>query len=161
MYTSTFGSERMYNLNDTFKTKIDTTTLQFNRAKYAAYNLVFFKHEKPNEFETKYGDKSLHMILKDRFGFDTYYTNSILQEAHGIYDSQVEKRKLDIKTKTEQIKTIEKKIKKETESLNKYIKLRDELHSYQKLDKKQKLKTGFSHISIKGDIVETRYLKNG
>lgn len=161
MYTSTFGSERLYNVSNTFTAKIDHTIIEFNRAKYAAYNLVFFANEKPDEFAAKYGDKSLHMILKDRFGFNTYYTNSILQEANGIYDSQVEKRKLDVKDKQEKIKIIEKQIDKEQKSLDKYIELRNELHIYQKSDRKKKMKTGFAHITIKGDVAETRYVKNG
>ena len=139
MYTSTFCSERLYNIEENTAVKIDKTIIDFNRAKYATYNLIFFKNEKPEEFEAKYGDKSIHMITKDRFGFDTYYANSIVREAEGIYDGQVECHKANIKNKEEKIKTIEKKIKEEQKSLDKYIKLINDLHKYQKSDGKKKM----------------------
>lgn len=161
MYISTFCSERIYNVDDKTSTKIDSTIKDFSKAEYSAYNLFFFSNEKPDEFKTKYGGKSIYMIIKERFGFDTYYTNSIVSNGKGIYDSQVECYNANIKNKEEKIKIIEDKIEKEKESLVKYIKLRNDLHEYQKSDKKKELATHFSHISIDGNVAATQYPKKG
>lgn len=159
MYLTTFGSNRIYGFNK----QIEETIYKCSQIKHSAYNLYFFQQTNKELFETKYGNTSLHMILKNRFKIDDYYANSLLQDAKGVYKSQLEKDKLYKSNLKEKLKAVNNKLDKTQKDLNKYIKLRDNLHLYQlevKKGKNKKLKTGFSHISIDGNAVEVRCLKN-
>ena len=63
MYLTTFGSNRIYGFNR----QIDKTIYKCNQIKYSAYNLYFFLQTNKELFEAKYGNTSLHMILKNKF----------------------------------------------------------------------------------------------
>ena len=159
MYLTTFGSNRIYEFNK----QIEKTIYKCNQIKYSAYNLYFFQQTNKELFEAKYGNTSLHMILKNKFKIDDYYANSLLQDAKGVYKSQLEKDKLYKSNLKEKLKAVNNKLDKTQKDLNKYIKLRDNLHLHQletKQGKNKKLKTGFSHISIDGNAVEVRCLNN-
>lgn len=156
MYKNCIGSNRIY--NSEFNELFDKELYDFNRQKYFAYNLYFLYKYNNELFLTKYGDVSLHMIIKNKYKLNDYYTNSILREAKGILDSQIECNKNRVTVLTEHKKQVECKIKKTIKLLNKYIEFRNKLHKYQK--DKTKFKSNLPNISIKDNQVEFRYLKN-
>ena len=99
MRTITIGSNRIYGLSAELKQQVDETITVFNRAVYSSYNLHHLKETNLEEFRAIYGTKSLHMILKEKYGLDDYYTNSATQLAKGKLSSQKQLRKEYIKDK--------------------------------------------------------------
>ena len=83
-YPVTINSNRIYEKLDI----VDTIIKEFNRAKFYTYNLFFLKETDPSKFKDKYGEESIYNIVKDKFKFDTYYTNSIVNEAKEVLSSQ-------------------------------------------------------------------------
>ena len=123
------GSNRIYvDEIDIDNLGIENTILKFNKYEYSAYNLYFLYKEDKDKYELLYKDKSCHMVLKEKYGLDDYYTNSILQNAKGIYDSQVECLKGYKNTLKERINSINKKIDKENKTLDKYLSLRKDIN---------------------------------
>ena len=161
MRKCTIGSNRIYQLNE--YEKVEKTLLKYNSVFYSTYNLVFFEKENKTKFQSMHGTESLHKIIKAKYNLDDYYANSILQNAKGAYKSQQEKIK-DIKSNyKEKLKSVNEKLKKTEKDLIKYIDLRNKLTKHRleiKQGKNNKLKTGFSHISINGNTVEVRYFKD-
>ena len=134
------GSNRIYvDEMDIDNLGIENTILKFNKYEYSAYNLYFLYKEDKDKYELLYKDKSCHMVLKEKYGLDDYYTNSILQNAKGIYNSQVECLKGYKNTLKERINSINKKIDKENKTLDKYLSLRKDINLYKK-DKEYKIK---------------------
>lgn len=173
-YQVTVFSNRFYVNNESNRldfNKIDDTILKFNKALYFSYNLNFLRALNKEKYNKLYGDKSTHMVIKEKYGLDDYYTNSINQLAKGKVDSQVTLNKDYKNKKEEQIDAINKKIENTKKLIDKYIKLLENLHIYQKSIKenpnsKIKFKNeGLNHISIKNKgldkyIIETKYIKN-
>ncbi|MED2737127.1 IS200/IS605 family accessory protein TnpB-related protein [Bacillus toyonensis] len=87
--------------------------VQFNTAKRFAFQTMV-REARQNE---KFFSKSLHLVLKDKFGMSDYYRNSICREAKALFKSQTELRKLYIKQTDEKIKHIKMKLKKERKFL--------------------------------------------
>ena len=147
-YPVTINSTRIYEKLDI----VDTIIKEFNRAKFYTYNLFFLKETDPSKFKDKYGEESIYNIVKDKFKFDTYYTNSIVNEAKGVLSSQLELKKLYISQKKEKIKSIEKSIKDLEKKLKNYNETLNNLHIYQKAlkeNKKYKFKAkGLNNISL-------------
>ena len=125
MYKNCIGSDRIY--NSEFNELFDKELYDFNKQKYFAYNLYFLYKYNNKLFLTKYGDTSLHMIIKNKYKLNDYYTNSILREAKGILDSQIECNKDRVTILTEHKKQVEYKLKKTIKLLNKYIEFRNKL----------------------------------
>ena len=106
MYLTTFGSNRIYGFNK----QIEKTIYKCSQIKFSAYNLYFFQQTNKELFEAKYGNISLHMILKNKFKIDDYYANSLLQDAKGVYKSQLEKDKLYKSNLKEKLKAVNNKL---------------------------------------------------
>ena len=108
-------SNRIYKdkLSEEVNNAILNTIYSYNHSLRVAYKMVVKSELHKYKF-----DKSLHLELKDKFGFDDYYTNSILREAKGIYKSNIENWKLHIDAKKSTIKNIENKIKNIEKTIN-------------------------------------------
>ena len=100
-------SNRIYKdkLSDEVNQAIINSIYSYNNALRVAYSMVVKSEVHKKEFT-----KSLHLELKDKFGYGDYYTNSILREVKGIFKSNIENWKRHIKSIEAQIKSIEKKI---------------------------------------------------
>ena len=156
-YLITTGSNRIYDLDTSIKQKIDDTCYLFCKYEYSAYQTIF-KYKNKNEDFRKDFNKSFQNYFKYKFDTDDYYANSFVNDAKGMYTSQ-EKCLKSYKEKLEtDIKNISNKIEKENKTLNKYLKLRDNVTQYRK-DKIFELKTGMGHISFKKNIFIVRDLK--
>ena len=166
-YTITTFSNRMYQLNPELKEAIDQTMIAFCRGVYSSYNDHFLKKHNPNAFQEKYGELSLHLITKQRVNCDTYYANSITQEAKGKLASQTELTKIYLNDKTAALKAVDAKIKEENDKLSAYQRTLANLYTYRKDLKdnpKAKLKVSrFKNISAKGYTIAVRtpHGKNG
>lgn len=55
----------------------------------------------------------MHLTIKERFGLDDYYANSVVQETKAKQKSLEEFNKLYVKNKQAEIKAVKKKLKKE------------------------------------------------
>lgn len=108
-------SNRIYKDKIDFKTNqsILNTLYSYNTALRVAYKMVVKSELYKHKFE-----KSLHLELKEKFGFNDYYTNSILREAKGIYKSNIENWKLHISAKESTIKNIKNKISKTEKTIS-------------------------------------------
>ena len=159
-YTITTYSNRMYDLNSDIKEAIDKTTVAFCRGVYSSYNDHFSKKYDAEAFNKKHGDTSLHLINKKRINCDTYYANSITQEAKGKLVSQIELNKIYIKDKEESLKAIDKKIREEQNKLAAYQKTLLNLYDYRNKvndNPKAKLKVSrFKHIGSNGYMITVR-----
>ena len=164
-YIITTFSNRVYDLDKELKEAIDRTTIAFCRGVYGSYNDHFLKKHNENAFKEKYGDTSLHLITKQKVGCDTYYANSITQEAKGKLASQIELSKMYIKDKETALKAVDLKIKEENDKLAAYQKTLLNLYEYRKELKdnpKAKLKVSrFKNISSKGYTIKVRTLQKG
>lgn len=105
-----YFSKRIYknSLSTEYVDALSHALLVFNRAKHAAYQTLVV--EKRSGLSRS--KESLFVRTKKRFGLDTYYANSAVQEAKAIMSSQTELEKLYIQNKEAQIKSVKKKIKK-------------------------------------------------
>ncbi|ASN06577.1 RNA-guided endonuclease TnpB family protein [Virgibacillus necropolis] len=92
----------------------------FNRAKQFAFSTA----TKEKRSGMKKRDKSLHLTVKNRFSLDDYYTNSAVQEAKAKEKSLDELKKLYMKNKEIQIKSIKNKIKKDKSKLTSLKKIK-------------------------------------
>ena len=72
MYKNYIGSNRIY--NSEFNELFDKELYDFNNQKYFAYNLYFLYKYNNELFLAKYGDVSLHMIIKNKYKLNDYYT---------------------------------------------------------------------------------------
>lgn len=164
MRTITIGSNRIYGLSEELKRQIEETITIFNLAVYSSYNLHHLKETNSEEFRSIYGTKSLHMILKDKYGLDDYYTNSATQLAKGKLSSQKQLQKEYIKDKEASLKDVKDKLVKYKRDLVNYIKLRDSLHVYQdniQKDPQAKLKVkGIRNVSVCGYEIVVRHMKD-
>ena len=155
-YLNTIGSNRIYDLDEGIKNTIDNTFSLFCKYEYSAYNTIF-KYENDEKLFRQCFNKSMQNYFKNKFDVDDYYANSFVNDAKGMYTSQKECLNLYKEKLETDIKAINKKIEKETKTLNKYMKLRQDLNVYRK--EKFKLKTGMGHISFKNNIFTVRNLK--
>lgn len=164
MRTITIGSNRIYGLSAELKQQVDETITVFNRAVYSSYNLHHLKETNLEEFRAIYGTKSLHMILKEKYGLDDYYTNSATQLAKGKLSSQKQLQKVYIKDKEASLKAVKNKLVKYKKDLVNYIKLRDSLHGFQDIIKKDpqaKLRVkGIRNVSVCGYEIAVRHMKD-
>lgn len=164
MRTITIGSNRIYGLSEELKRQIEETITVFNLAVYSSYNLHHLKETNSEEFRSIYGTKSLHMILKDKYGLDDYYTNSATQLAKGKLSSQKQLQKEYIKDKEASLKAVKDKLVKYKRDLVNYIKLRNSLHVYQdniQKDPQAKLKVkGIRNVSVCGYEIVVRHMKD-
>lgn len=148
-YITTVFSTRIYD-NEIKKIDIDNIIQfqkDFSRAKYSSYNLTFFKELNKTGFEDKYGDKSLFLILKDKYpSLNTYFLNSALNLGKGAFKSQNTRFKDYIVMLKDKVKLTVEKINKEKEKLNNYVKTRDNYYVFLKDNIKFKAK-GIKNIS--------------
>jgi len=112
----TYFSNRIYK-KDNFDISqvclISNALIKFNQAKHKAYKL--FLTEK--NYKVKY-DSSIHLQIKELFGFNDYWANSVVKEAKAQISSQKELQKMytagvenQIKTKKKRVKELNSKIK--------------------------------------------------
>lgn len=132
----TYFSNRIYKntLSSTNVDIISKALYTFNAAKFKTYSLVNKDYNNP--------DKSLHIFVKEHFGFNDYFANSVIQEAKGVHKSNVELNKLyisntksQIDNKINKIKSIEKKIKYNKAILKHFKEISYALHYNKKLPK--------------------------
>ena len=132
-------------------------SFDFTKVKYHTYNVLF--DIKFNE-KVLPDNKSVFCYVRDKFHIDCYYTNSIINLAQGMLDSQLELIKLQKEDYEEKINSILDKIKEYDTKIkdleNCLISLK-EIQSNLKLnepDKKIKLKTW------KGSFLSYNFNKN-
>lgn len=116
----TYFSNRVYKNTLTSKQVYSTTCalIGFNRAKHKAYRMLLAAHN----YGTVY-DPSVHLQIKELFGFNDYWANSAIQEAKAQVASQKELQKMYVAGKEEQIETKKDKAKE----LNRQIKRLEDL----------------------------------
>ncbi|WP_088362995.1 IS200/IS605 family accessory protein TnpB-related protein [Bacillus cereus] len=119
-----------------FSKRIQKTTLSTELIRAATDSIVQFNTAKRFSFQTmvrearqneKLFSKSLHLVLKDKFGMSDYYRNSICREAKALFKSQTELRKLYTKQTDEKIKHIKKKLVNERKFLTQLTKIKQSL----------------------------------
>lgn len=129
-------SDRIY--KDTLEKSVNeyiiNTIFKYNTAIRTAYKMVIDSEHYGKKFE-----KSLHLTLIDKFGYDNYYTNSILREAKSVYKSNVELWKLNISKKEDAIKNIENKIENTEKTITNKMKLVDSIVAISKVIKGNKI----------------------
>ncbi|WP_246202593.1 IS200/IS605 family accessory protein TnpB-related protein [Virgibacillus doumboii] len=115
MSTKVFFSNRIYKntLPITFVDAIHDALFRFNRAKQFVLN-TFVKEKRSGQSKR---EKSSHLVVKETFQLDDYYTNSAVQAANAQLKSLDELKKLYIKNKTAQIRSIKRKLKKDRSRL--------------------------------------------
>ncbi|MDH7577659.1 MAG: IS200/IS605 family accessory protein TnpB-related protein [Bacillota bacterium] len=98
----TYFSNRIYKNTLTAQEVLSITNalIGFNRAKHKAYKLLLAEHN----YGVKHGT-SVHLQIKELFGFNDYWANSAVQEAKAQLSSQKELQKIYIAGLEEQIKT--------------------------------------------------------
>ena len=163
-YTVCVFSNRMYKniINSDFVNHCNETMIQYQKTVFSVYNLLYLKTFLPEEYDKiTNGYKSLYLYVVNHFGFNVYYSNSIINLAKGILYSQITLNKDYIEQKQEQIKTIQIKLNVLEKSLNNYLLLRKELPSYkEKLNKNPKTKIhiqGIKNLSFLPDKVIVRF----
>ncbi|GIO23290.1 IS200/IS605 family accessory protein TnpB-related protein [Oceanobacillus sp. J11TS1] len=117
-----FFSNRIYKntLLSSMVLAIGDTLRQFNRAKQFAFDKMV-KEKRSGEQRR---NKSLHLLVKQQFQLDDYYTNSAIQAAKAQIKSLEELKTLYITDTKAQISTIKKKIKKERSKLTSLKKIK-------------------------------------
>lgn len=105
-----YFSIRIYKnaLNPKYVEAIGHALFVFNRAKHFAFQTQVLEKRSG----TSRCSDSMQITVKSRFSLNDYYANSAVQEAHALFSSQTELKKLYIENKNEQIKAVKKKIKK-------------------------------------------------
>ena len=165
-YTACVFSNRMYEneniINSDFVNHCNETMIQYQKTVFSVYNLLYLKTFSPEEYDKiTSGYKSLYLYVVNHFGFNVYYSNSIINLAKGMLDSQITLNKDYIEQKEEQIKTIQTKLNVLEKSLDNYLLLRKELLSYEeKLNKNSKTKIhikGIKNLSFLPDKVIVRF----
>ena len=157
-YTVTIFSNRIYDMDPNLEKEIYNSIYLFSKELYSSYNRHFLCEFDNQEFVNKYGDKSLHVLTKNKSGFNNYYTNAVERRAKGMVDSQKELIKMYKKDKESALKEIDKKIRDEKNKLAAYEKL---LNAYEQFrtGKSKKLNMGkLRHISYKNKIFSVRDL---
>ena len=155
MHKNCVGSNRIY--DSEYSYIFNQELYDFNSQKYFAYNLYFLYKFNPDEFNKRYEGKSLHMIIKNKFKLNDYYANSILREAKGVLDSQIECNKDRVAVLKEHKKQVESKLKETDKLLNKYIEFKIRLTKYLvdlKQGKKSKFKSNLPNVSVKDNQIE-------
>ena len=110
-------SMKCYFSNRIYKSKLDKNDLEllslthqiYNKALHSVYNKQILESRAISN-EKKITKTNYHKWLKEKFGLDDYYANSIFQESKAIISSQNELRELYISQVELDIKEIEKKI---------------------------------------------------
>lgn len=105
---------------------ITDTLLLFNKGVRTAYSLMV------QQYRGRILEKSIHMLIKEKFCCNDYYANSMVGVAKGVFQSNLELQKLYVKEKEEKILHIENKIKETKETLLKKEVLLDQVISYYK-----------------------------
>lgn len=168
-YTACVFSNRMYEneniINSDFVNYCNETMIQYQKTVFSVYNLLYLKTFSPEEYnKITNGYKSLYLYVVNHFGFNVYYSNSIINLAKGMLDSQITLNKDYIEQKEEQIKTIQTKLNVLEKSLNSFLLLRKELSFYkEKLNKNPKTKIhiqGIKNLSFLPDKVIVRFNAN-
>lgn len=110
-----FFSNRIYKhtLPSEFVDAIHDALFRFNCAKQFACNTLV---KEKLSGQTK-REQSLHLLVKKKFQLDDYYANSAVQAANAQLKSLDELKKLYIENKTEQIRSIKRKLKKDRSRL--------------------------------------------
>ena len=82
-YTACVFSNRMYEneniINSDFVNHCNETMIQYQRTVFSVYNLLYLKTFSPEEYnKITSGYKSLYLYVVNHFGFNVYYSNSII-----------------------------------------------------------------------------------
>lgn len=127
-------SIKCYFSNRIYKNKLDNILLLniinthdiYNKALHSVFNFQILESRAISNGKTK--DKTnYHKWLKDKYGFDDYYANSILQQSKAMLLSQEELNKLYIEQTELDIKEIKKKITKTKSRKTVLQKIKDSL----------------------------------
>ena len=140
-------SNRIYKatLSENVVSEIDNTIKIYNDMKHKAYALTYNLKYKAQEY-----DKSVQLLLKDKFETSDYYINSARKEAESLLNSQKEKLKLDISNLENQIKVRNKKIKDTQKALENKLKIKNSLIQISKVIKENKaLEKEYSEFKLK------------
>ena len=168
MYTVTTFSNRLYDLDKHTQEVCMATIKDFNSIKYHVYNLLFLEQNDKAKYDAVVPvGVSIHMYTKNKFKLNTYYTNSIVNEAKAMLNLQMALINDYVKQKEANIKSITNKSDKCKKQLKNYIQFRDDFLLYEKKIKDMKLNNqdiskeklrikGITNLTIKGDKVEVR-----
>ncbi|MGM0900691.1 MAG: IS200/IS605 family accessory protein TnpB-related protein [Bacillota bacterium] len=104
-----YFSNRIYkqSLTEKYVEAISHALLVFNQAKHFCFQL----HVKEKRSGQSLRSESMHKTVKSKYNLKDYYANSVVQEANALMSSQQELKNLYISNRTEQIKSVKKKIK--------------------------------------------------
>lgn len=170
MYEITIYSNRFYVDEMTLpEVNLDETILKYNKILYSVYNLLLLERRDITKYNEKLDEQSLHIYIKKKYKLDDYYANSILRLAKGKLASQEKLNKEYQKQKEASLKEVKTKLKESETKLKSYEELRTNFFKYRKdeklykegkIKKEPKLKIkGIRNISVKGNVIEVRYLK--
>ena len=165
MYTVTTYSNRFYvddyNIDiNSFSNSVDNTIHLFNKAVYYTYNLVYYKQFNVERYRGLIGtDKTVFIHIRNKFGYNTYYCNSIINIAEGMLKSQISNNKNYVQQTNAQISAVDDKINKRTKYLNDLIKMRDRILLYEQLIKQCKSVNFKSVRSLRNVSYENNLIK--
>lgn len=133
MSTKCYFSERMYKdkLDNNILLSIINTQHIYNKALHSVLNFQILENRAISNGKIN-KKTNYHNWLKDKFGFDDYYANSILQQSKAIISSQEELKKLYIEQTEIDIKEIKKKISKTKSRRTVLQKIKDNLKNNKK-----------------------------
>ncbi len=118
-----YFSKRIYknSVPENMQHAISHTLRLFNQAKHFSFQLQV-KEKRSKQSKRK---ESMHLTVKNKYSFNDYYANSVVQEANALFSSQEELKKMYIQNKKEQINSIKKKIKSTKSRLTFLQKIKD------------------------------------
>ncbi|MGM0902532.1 MAG: IS200/IS605 family accessory protein TnpB-related protein [Bacillota bacterium] len=104
-----YFSNRIYkhSLTEKYVEAISHALLVFNQAKHFCFQLQVKEKRSGQSFRSE----SMHKTVKSKYNLKDYYANSAVQEANALMSSQQELKNLYVSNRTEQIKSVKKKIK--------------------------------------------------
>ena len=169
MYKITTMSNRLYEDENALDvdtiTQLENNIVEFNMILYAVYNLCFLSVTNKKLYEDTLCGVSLFLYVKNKYGLNTYYANSIIQLAQGKVKAQQELQKLYITNVKEQINSKENTIKKEQKLVDNLIKFEKRIVEYRnklKKGKKAKLTSvkGISFVKVTDNVIYIKEKKD-
>ncbi|WP_338036466.1 hypothetical protein [Neobacillus notoginsengisoli] len=121
----TFFSRRIRKteMEPSFLVQIEHNMHLFNQAKH----FVFQTLVREKRLKKKLHKKSIHLVVKQKFGLNDYYANSAVREARALFSSQEELQKLYIKQDETKITKLKKKLQNERRIPTQFLSIKDSL----------------------------------
>ena len=105
--------------------ELENNDVLFNRYFFSAYNMAFLKETNREKYDRLLNGNSFHMWVKESFGLNTYFTNSIVRLAEGLIKSQKSNQKNYIEELESKINTKQEIYNKTSDKINNLKLLRD------------------------------------